>query len=538
MLKEILSRFSRGELAQSIGQEIIEEFEEVSGRELKFSDLIEAVTVLHGYEQVTNQVLRRRLIDRMTSEEIKKVLSNLGGEYLLGESQDEYEVLNYCADKAPLRFAESMGLFTLQYEVSKAKGPVQGIEEVHAVYPLYPYQQKMVNKINLVMAKEDNSGKRCLLHLPTGAGKTRTAMNFATEHLRANEKGLVLWLADTAELCNQAAGEFKKAWTALGNRDLKLYSYYSDTNISLGGIDSGFIVAGLQKLNSTKSSAQYKILYKHLGLNVSLIIFDEAHKAIAPTYAEMITDITSTRPSVLLLGLSATPGRKILPGSEEDERLSKFFSGQKITMNIAGYESPIKYLVEQNYLAKAVFKNINYDAKKIVNATNFENKKQTDEVKKILSEDKERNAKLLEVIEEEYASGSSIIVFACSVSHSRMLASLLSFKGVKAHSLDSKHDTDETRRYKISDYRDGNVRVLVNYNILTAGFDVPRTNVAIIARPTDSLVQYSQMAGRAMRGKKSGGNDKCRIYTVRDDIPAFTSVAEAFSHWDKLWQEV
>ena len=63
----------------------------------------------------------------------------------------------------------------------------------------------------------------------------------------------------------------------------------------------------------------------------------------------------------------------------------------------------------------------------------------------------------------------------------------------------------------------------------------PKTNVAIIARPTNSLVQYSQMVGRAMRGTRSGGNDTCRIYTVADDIDEFRNVAAAFEHWDEIW---
>ena len=80
-----------------------------------------------------------------------------------------------------------------------------------------------------------------------------------------------------------------------------------------------------------------------------------------------------------------------------------------------------------------------------------------------------------------------------------------------------------------------NLNKLINFNILTAGFDAPKTNVAIIARPTNSLVQYSQMVGRAMRGKRSNGNDECRIYTVADDIDEFRNVAAAFAHWDQLW---
>jgi DNA repair protein RadD len=118
------------------------------------------------------------------------------------------------------------------------------------------------------------------------------------------------------------------------------------------------------------------------------------------------------------------------------------------------------------------------------------------------------------------------------------LSAMLAFEGIKAYSLDSRFDDPESRRFKISEYSEGRVKILINYSILTAGFDAPITNVAIIARPTDSLVQYSQMAGRAMRGVRSKGNTDCRIYTVQDDIPAFKSVIHAFEHWDELWSEV
>jgi hypothetical protein len=52
-------------------------------------------------------------------------------------------------------------------------------------------------------------------------------------------------------------------------------------------------------------------------------------------------------------------------------------------------------------------------------------------------------------------------------------------------------------------------QVLCNYGVLTTGFDAPRTSAAIIARPTKSLVLYSQMVGRAIHGKTSmtGGRE-------------------------------
>ena len=78
---------------------------------------------------------------------------------------------------------------------------------------------------------------------------------------------------------------------------------------------------------------------------------------------------------------------------------------------------------------------------------------------------------------------------------------------------------------------------LFNYGVLTAGFDAPRTRCVIVARPTTSLVLYSQMVGRAMRGPQSGGNRHCEILTVADTrLKGFGSVAEAFTNWEELWR--
>ena len=77
---------------------------------------------------------------------------------------------------------------------------------------------------------------------------------------------------------------------------------------------------------------------------------------------------------------------------------------------------------------------------------------------------------------------------------------------------------------------------LLNYGVLTAGFDAPATSCVVVARPTLSVVLYSQMVGRGLRGKRVGGNDTCEIWTVVDTkLPGFRSVADAFQNWEELW---
>ena len=65
--------------------------------------------------------------------------------------------------------------------------------------------------------------------------------------------------------------------------------------------------------------------------------------------------------------------------------------------------------------------------------------------------------------------------------------------------------------------------VLINYAILTTGFDDPDIDTVVITRPTGSRVLYHQMIGRGLRGEKNGGNKGgvCWIYDVKDNFDEF-----------------
>ena len=74
--------------------------------------------------------------------------------------------------------------------------------------------------------------------MPTGAGKTRTAINLVSEKLKDNNKNLVIWLAHTEELCQQAHDEFSKAWEIIGNRNLKSYKLFKNFRYNFDDINS------------------------------------------------------------------------------------------------------------------------------------------------------------------------------------------------------------------------------------------------------------------------------------------------------------
>jgi len=131
------------------------------------------------------------------------------------------------------------------------------------------------------------------------------------------------------------------------------------------------------------------------------------------------------------------------------------------------------------------------------------------------------------------------MIFAASVEHAYLLAAVLRARGLFAAAISG--DTPPAERAQlITAYKDDapKTRILCNFGVLTTGFDAPRTSAALIARPTRSLVLYSQMVGRAIRGPRVGGNPAAEIVTVIDrDLPGFGDVAAAFNNWEDVWSE-
>ncbi|GEA59853.1 DEAD/DEAH box helicase [Vibrio comitans] len=544
MLKKIISNLSYSDKYRLLSKEQLNLIDSLSEIQKEKLDLVNIIFHSLGVKLLVDEGMRNLVIERLKKEQVKEIIEALnieGISYDPKESFVAYETLKVVAEQFPEKFFKALGLAESLEEYDSLKEKVRGTTQVAPPYPLYDYQIDCASRVKRYLNSE--SEKRVLLHLPTGAGKTRTSMNVVCDFLRDNPNQLVVWLADTKELCEQAVQEFERAWGTLGNHSLPAYCYFGDSELSISGLNRGFLVAGLQKLSSLgkqdKNALDY--LYSELRRKTSLVIFDEAHKAIAPTYADTVEKfLNHSENNAFLVGLSATPGRVMGDDEKmhhENQKLSDFFHNNKVTMIVKGYTSPLEYLVEEQYLAKAEFIQLNYDDLSVDQKFGKNNRTVSNaELLKVLSSNDNRNVKLLETISSEIEEhNAQLIVFACTVAHANELAFQLAGVGISCQSIDGGTPAI-VRAAAISDYKNKKINVLINYGVLTAGFDAPCTNVAIIARPTNSLVQYSQMAGRAMRGKRSGGNTNCRVYTVNDNIPEFRSVCHAFSYWDQMWK--
>ena len=397
-------------------------------------------------------------------------------------------------------------------------------------YALYDYQRQVLSNI---LSALSSPMRRTVAHLPTGAGKTRIAAHAACYILNAKDTddALIIWLASTEELCEQAADELSKAWTYLGQRDVAVHRHWGNRSLNLRRLQSGFLVSSLAKLRSV--AFQDHTLLARLASVAAGVIFDEAHQAVAGTYSFITEQLCSVRPP--LLGLTATPGRTANL-TDSDYRLATMFDHSKVSINPRGHDNPVSYLIHNRYLAEPRFLPIIFESDTVIT----DPQPDTDYgiiMLDDLGRNYRRNRKIVELAEYAAARHPRTIVFCSSVESAVECNRLLRAKEIRSEVITA-DTTSEERRFIIDAFKSDSREhmVVFNYGVLAAGFDAPRTRCVIIARPTTSLVLYSQMAGRAMRGPRAGGNLRAEIFTVADtNLPGFGSVAEAFTNWEEIW---
>lgn len=488
------------------------------------------VALQDPYDALSDSVLRTSLFELLRRPEAQELANALG---LPGEPFDALTRLSL--HRGSDRFRLCCSFFGLPDEVRVPHHVSPSSERVEARYALFPHQQRAVH---LVWSLLGFGRRRVVLHMPTGAGKTRMAMHVVCRHLSQNPSTLVVWLANSEELCDQAADEFAAAWALLGNRSVALYRYWGGRQLEVSALADGLIVGGFPKLYALAKSSITDIAA--IGDRASLLVVDEAHQAIAPTYELIIDGLSARRVEMPVLGLTATPGRT-WNDPAADQKLADFFGRQKVTLEVPGYRDPIDFLVREGYLALPQFRQIQCDTSSLSPAELEKLAGDLDvpaAILKKLAADERRSVKIVREVEDLLSRHRRIIVFATTVAHAALIAAVLSAKGIAARCVTS--ETGEAiRGASIGWFKDDSdePRVIVNFGVLTTGFDAPRTSSALIARPTKSLVLYSQMVGRAIRGPRAGGNANAEIVTVVDTaLPGFGDLSAAFNNWEDVWQ--
>ena len=113
-------------------------------------------------------------------------------------------------------------------------------------------------------------------------------------------------------------------------------------------------------------------------------------------------------------------------------------------------------------------------------------------------------------LEDELGRELKVIAYSLNQKSARAMADYARSRGKSVGLLLSDSDLLEdyqAQQQTIAEFRAGKTMLLVNVAIATEGIDIPDADAVLMARPTESLALYQQMAGRCTRlspGKKAG----------------------------------
>ncbi len=458
------------------------------------------------------------------------------------------------SDRA-VRFVRSLG-FPAEWagERNKKRDPFLEIEGPYSLPLLHGYQRTIAGNVRKLLRGEHGNGneRRGMLSMPTGSGKTRVAVQAIVEAMREDGfRSGVLWIADRDELCEQAVEAWRQVWSKFGIKSsrLRISRMWGGQPPPQPTSDLHVIVATLQTLNAKLSNRRNE--YEFLA-DFKLVVFDEAHRSVAPTATSVMREIGLTRwqknDETFLLGLTATPYR----GHNEEETtwLANRYGSKRLDLGTFASDDPQKVIQElqgMEVLAQADHEIIDggtfrlnlEEWREIEKFTQGRGEVQNllawlpTSVENRIASDAERTKRIIQAYETHVEPNWPTLIFATSVEHAQTVAALLNRRGITSRAVSGNTET-ATRRRVVEEFRSGNIKALVNYGVFREGFDAPKTRAIIVARPVYSPNLYFQMIGRGLRGPLNGGDDRCLILNVRDNIENFDQEL-AFSDLEWLW---
>lgn len=438
----------------------------------------------------------------------------------------------WAGSSTALRFVKLLG-FPEEYAGFRQTTPeeVLEIEGPPDLKPLHQFQKDIVTNIQNLLKADSN--KRGLLSLPTGAGKTRVVVESIIRSIREEGfTGPVLWVAQSEELCEQAVQTWSEVWRSMGSRDLlHINRLWTSNQAEYFGEGVQVVVATIDKLQGCTKNPDYNWLSQP-----TCLIIDEAHGSITQEYTNLFrwSGLERSKDIRPVIGLTATPYRT---GETESQTLVRRFFGNRLDLGILG-EDPYKTLQDMGVLSRVEHRLLQgVEIRDLDNAElsflNQFGRLPTSAASRI-GLIPERNRIILESVGELDPTWP-ILLFALSVDHAQTMAALLNAEQISAAAISSGTEHGARRHY-IDKFRKGELRVLTNYGVLTAGFDAPATRAIYVTRPVFSPGLYQQMIGRGLRGPLNGGKDSCLIVNVNDNFLQYGEDL-AFTKFEHLWNQ-
>lgn len=312
---------------------------------------------------------------------------------------------------------------------------------------LHDWQEEAIQRLRVAMREH----KHCMLYSPTGSGKTIMAMSIIKS---AQEKGKkVGFVCNRINLVDQASKRFMRSHISHG--------IVQGDNTRRTWENT--LICSIQTLES-----------RGYPDKLDLLLIDEAHGCTSASYKKFI----AAHPDIPVIGLSATP----------------FTRGLGLVFDSMVVATTIRELVEKGYLVDCeIFAPSKPDLSgvKIVRGDYDETQLGVAVDKPGLIGDIVKHWKRL-------AIGMPTVVFATNIAHSKHIAEKFCEEGVAAEHIDC-YTSAEDRAAVMERLNSGATTVVCNVDILTEGWDEPKMQCMVNARPTRELKKWIQRAGRVLR---------------------------------------
>jgi DNA repair protein RadD len=317
-----------------------------------------------------------------------------------------------------------------------------------------------------------------LIVLPTGAGKSLVIAMLAKQAIEFGAQVIVL--QHRKELIQQNA---EKIRILLPEIPVGIYS----AGLNSKQTQQPILCAGIQSVY--RQAAQ-------IGER-QLIIIDEAHLVSSSDetmYGQFIADVIGLNPTARVVGLTATPFR-----TGEGPICGK----KKLFQRIC-FEAFTGDLIKEGFLCEITNKpsdqQIDTSSAKLRGGEFVES-----DLQRIFGGDDTVLTACQEIVEKCH-DRKSILVFCSGVLHAENVADRL--RGLTGEDVGvvTGDSFPMERATALKRFRDGDLRWLVNCDVLTTGFDAPCIDAIAILRATLSPGLFAQMVGRGLRKHDSKTN--------------------------------
>ncbi len=316
-----------------------------------------------------------------------------------------------------------------------------------------------------------NTCNAVMLQMPTGTGKTylftSIVNDLLTTYKKQHQEIHILIVVHRTELVDQISATLSRYGIVhgliQGSREQHLWKRVQ--------------VASIMSILTDRN------YYSTIRMKFDYIIVDEAHHSLANTYIELF----KLFPNAKKLGVTATPWRL------NHESFLKLY--QKLITS-----PQISWFINNHLLSDFDYVSIkpDSDVQRLVNSSKVA---QNGDFSNTDLDNTFNNQRIRSKIYEAYkkfAYGRKGIIYAINKCHASKIAELYSQNGISAISIDCDTPIEE-RMDLIEQFKSGKIKVLVNVEIFTEGFDCPDVSFIQLARPTKSLALYLQQVGRGLR---------------------------------------